>query len=412
MRKLLFTMMLCCMQMYSAIVVAATESITLQFQQANLVEVVREMAALQHLNVVVHPDTKGVMTMRVENASPAAAFDAMLASAGLSRKKMGDVWMIAPTVVIEKQLQRDAQWQALELDASPLASQLIKIRYATAKEIAALIQGKQQSLLSNRGRLRIDERTNSIYVEEAQVRLHAILQFIQQVDVPVSQVLIEARLVSIDHDYERELGVEYVETPLLQRTQDVSSRTTSYSESGKFHISVAKLAKGSVLDVKLSALERAGHAALISSPSLFAADREQATIEAGEEVPYQEVSESGGTAVTFKKAVLGLKVTPHILPNHRVLLRLQVNQDRPSSKMVLGVPTISTQQMTTSVFVESGHTVALGGIYERDLQNGENSVPFFGNLPLIGWLFKQTHHLSAKRQLFIFVTPTIVASTT
>jgi type IV pilus assembly protein PilQ len=411
MRKLFF-MIIIFLQIDGVVAMAATESITLQFQQANLVEVVREMAAMQHMNVVVHPDTKGVMTMRIEKASPAAAFDAMLATAGLSRKKMGDVWMIAPANVIEKQMQRDAQWQTLALDASPLASQLIKIHYATAKEIALLIQGKHQSLLSNRGRLQIDERTNSLYVEEAQTRLRTILQFIRQVDVPVSQVLIEARLVSIDNDYERELGVEYVETPILQKSQDVRASASAHSESGKFHISVARLAKGSTLDVKLSALERAGHAALISSPSLFAADREQATIEAGEEVPYQEVSESGGTAVTFKKAVLGLKVTPHILPDHRVLLRLQVNQDRPSSKMVLGVPTISTQQMMTSVFVESGHTVALGGIYERDLQSGENSVPFLGNLPLIGWLFKQTHHLSAKRQLFIFVTPTIVASTT
>lgn len=412
MRKIVLIVIVCELLMFANSARAASELISLQFQQANLVEVVREMAAMQHLSVVVHPDIKGVITMRIENAAPAAAFDALLVSAGLSRQKMGNVWMVAPASVLEKQWQRDAHWQSLSLEVSPLESHIIKIHYATAKEIAALIQGEHNSLLSSRGRIQVDERTNTLYVEEVQSQSNKLLQFIRRVDVPVAQVLIEARLVSIDNDYERELGVEYVETPIARGKQEARAALSTEAASGKIRISVAKLAQGSTLDVKLSALQRAGHAALISSPSLFAANREQATIEAGEEVPYQEVSESGGTAVTFKKAVLGLKVTPHILPNHRVLLRLQVNQDRPSSKMVLGVPTISTQQMVTSVFVESGHTVALGGIYEQDRQGGETSVPLLGQLPAIGWLFRQTHQMSAKRQLFIFVTPTIVATTT
>jgi type IV pilus assembly protein PilQ len=226
--------------------------------------------------------------------------------------------------------------------------------------------------------------------------------------VPVQQILIEARLASVDDDYERELGVHFdlnqggAEANVGLQTKLPKEQAKSYS------LAIAKLADGSLLDVKLTALENAGHAELISSPSLFTANQQTASIEAGEEIPYQQMSDSGGTAVVFKKAVVGLSVTPQILPGNKVLLQLKINQDRPSNKMVLGMPTISTHQMTTSVLVKNGQTIVLGGIYEANKEKGEQGVPLINRVPLLAWLFKQQNIKENKRELLIFVTPKIM----
>ena len=222
---------------------------------------------------------------------------------------------------------------------------------------------------------------------------------LRQLDAPAQQITIEARLASVDNDFERELGLDF------------SVRSTSQPDAqtaGRYSIAVAALPDGSVLDVKLAALENAGHAEIISSPSLFTSNHQSASIEAGEEVPYQEVSESGGTAVVFKKAVLGLKVTPQILPGNHVLLQLQINQDRPSSKMVLGMPVIRTRQINTSVLVKDGKTIVLGGIYETNHEEGQRRLPFLSQVPVLGWFFKEQNTLDTKRELLIFVTPRIM----
>jgi type IV pilus assembly protein PilQ len=173
-------------------------------------------------------------------------------------------------------------------------------------------------------------------------------------------------------------------------------------------LSVLKLANGSFLDMQLAALENEGHGELISSPSLFTANQQTASIESGEEIPYQEVSKSGATGIVFKKAVLSLKVTPQIMPGNHVLLQLQVNQDKPNNRMVLGVPAISTRQISTHILVKSGQTVVLGGIYETNKEKGQQRIPFLGKIPIIGWLFGQRNVSENKRELLIFVTPKII----
>jgi len=168
------------------------------------------------------------------------------------------------------------------------------------------------------------------------------------------------------------------------------------------------LADSSLLDVKLAALEQEGRGELISSPSLLTASRQTASIEAGEEIPYQEASSSGATTVVFKKAVLSLKVTPQILPDKKILLQLQINQDRPNTRVVLGVPAISTRQMITNVLIPNGHTVVLGGIYESDVDDHAEGFPFLGKIPILGWLLQEHKHRLTKRELLVFVTPKIV----
>ena len=175
-------------------------------------------------------------------------------------------------------------------------------------------------------------------------------------------------------------------------------------------VSLIKLANGKSLAVELAALEKSGHGELISSPSLLTLNQQTASIESGEEIPYQETSGSGATSVTFKKAVLSLKVTPQVMPGNQVMLQLQVNQDKPNKRMVLGVPSISTRQMNTNILVKNGETVVLGGIYESNHEREEQEIPFLGKIPLVGWLFQQQNILNNKRELLIFVTPRVIMS--
>jgi len=212
--------------------------------------------------------------------------------------------------------------------------------------------------------------------------------------VPVKQILIETRLATVDSDFERELGLHFsIQDPL-----------TAQQSAGHYSLAVARLADGALLDIKLSAMENAGRAELISNPSLFTANQQPASIEAGEEIPYQETSRNGATTTVFKKAVLSLKVTPQIMPDETVLLQLQVNQDKPSNKMVQGVPTISTRQIMTNVLIKNGQTVVLGGIYEMSSEQGEEKLP----IPLLDLLFREKNVKKRKRELLVFVTPRIM----
>lgn len=377
-----------------------TNNLTIAFQRANLSDVIQVLAKFLHLNIIVSPTVEGTVTLHLQNAMPRHAFDLLLISHGLAKWQIGNVWYIAPRDELIKRKQEEMKWQDIWNESSPLVMKTWQLKYAKADEVARLLQDEHASLMSKRGRVRVDVRTNIICVQEMEEQIKNIYQLIKRLDVPVQQISIEARLVSIDNDSERELGIDFA----IHAEEEAITNTP-----GRYSLSVAKLADGSLLDIKLAALENAGHAELISNPSLFTANQQSASIEAGEEVPYQEVSEGGGTAVTFKKAVLGLKVTPQVLPGNKVLLQLQINQDRPSNKMVQGVPTISTRQILTNVLVKNGQTIVLGGIYETNQELGEERVPFIAEVPVLGWLFKQQSRRENKRELLIFVTPKIIA---
>lgn len=349
------------------------QKISLDLEEAPLTDALQLVSSAMHHNVLLGSGITGTVTLHLNHADPKAVFDVLLMSHDLVCST-GDVWFVEP---------RSTQ----EL---PLITKILPIHYAKASEIAKMIQDdREHALLSKRGQMHADDRTHVIYVEDIPDRIATIASFIATMDKPVHQVLIEARLASVDAHSERDLGIHF--------------------GGPDKEIALGTLLHPALVDVKLSALENTGHAEIISSPSLFTADQQEATIESGEEIPYQEVSKSGATSVAFKKAVLSLKVTPHVMPNHRVMLELQVNQDRPSNRIVLGVPAIDTRQMNTTVWVKDGETIVLGGIYENDIEQHHQAVPGLIQVPLLGFLFGQQNKTMNKRELLIFVTPKILS---
>lgn len=386
--------------------VYAQSPVTLTMTNVNLADAVRLLAGYLHLNVIISRSVQGTATFNLNQAAPQTVFDLLLISHGLSKWKVGNVWLIARQDELMKRRQALAKWQEVDEASAPLLVEGWQIRYAQADQVAKLMVDGRKSILSARGSVRSDERTNQVFVQDTQERLLRVGQLIRRVDIPSQQVVVDARIVSVNSDAEKALGFEFAVQP--SGAESGMQGDSSQKSAGRYSLAVARLADGSLLDVKLAALENAGQAELISSPSLFAANQQTASIEAGEEVPYQEVSESGGTAVAFKKAVLGLRVTPQILPGNKILLKLQINQDRPDNHMVQNMPTISTRQITTSILSSSGQTIVLGGIYENSAEMGENQLPFLSNIPLLGWLFKLRMNHVGKRELLIFVTPTIV----
>jgi len=400
--------MLMIMSVSSHVVLALDSRLTLKLDHINLADAVRLVAGFLQQNVILSPNIKGTTSLQFTNASPQQAFDLLLAANGLATWQEGNTWFVASQDELIKRKESVLKWQTVWEEASPLIVRHWQIKYAKAQDIAHLLQDEHAAFLSKRGRVQVDVRTNSLFVQDVAKRIALVHQFVAHLDVPAQQISIEAKLVNIDTDCERELGINFA-TKTISSEIDKINPIKSFSESPtQYSIAVASLADGSFLDIKLSALESAGRAELISNPGLFSANLEPASIEAGEEVPYQETSESGGTAVVFKKAVLGLKVTPQVLPGKKVLLQLQINQDRPSNKMVLGMPTISTREIRTNILVKSGQTMVLGGIYEINDEAGERRLPYINRVPLIGWLFKQRHSQKNKRELLIFVTPKII----
>jgi type IV pilus assembly protein PilQ len=391
--------------LFSHPVHSANANISLDLQNINMPDAIQMIAKFLNMNVIISPSVSGEATLHLREANPTQALDLLLTSHGLTRWRIGHIWFIGPRDEMIKRQQEEVKWQEIREESSTLITQVWQIRYAKADDLARLLKDEHASLLSKRGRVRVDTRTNVICIQDIPEHLTAAHKLIRYLDMPVKQIVIETRLVSVDNDFERELGINFT---VMAQPANEDKRGMLFN-AGHYSLAAVKLADGSLLDVKLAALENAGHAELISSPSLFTANQQSASIEAGEEVPYQQVSESGGTAVVFKKAVLGLKVTPQVLPGNTVLLQLQINQDRPSNKMVLGMPTISTRQIMTNVLVKSGQTIVLGGIYETNRENGQQRVPFISQVPVIGLLFRQQHTRENKRELLIFVTPKIIA---
>lgn len=399
--RYLMMLLFLCIPLY-----ARASLLTLDLTHVELSEAIRIIAKTTGTNVVVDDNVQGTVNLHLRNESPEVALSTLLLSQGLAKWREGNVWVVGVQEDMVRRKQAFIKWQALEEAAAPLNMRVWQLHYASANDVAALIKSSRTTLLSKRGQVSFDARTNVLYVHDIGSALIKVQHLIQRVDVPVRQIAIEARLASVDSDSERELGVEFAQSNDDNQHESGAARA---NPKGKYSIAIAKLADGSQLDVKLLALERAGRAELISRPSLFTANQQTASIEAGEEVPYQEVSESGGTAIAFKRAVLGLKVTPKILPGNNVLMLLQINQDRPSNKFVLGMPTISTRQITTNVLAKNGQTIVLGGIYEVSAENGTEGLPFLSQIPVIGFLFRQKSERQTKRELLIFVTPTIVA---
>lgn len=350
-----------------------------------------------HRNIIISPAVHGKVSLHFNEITASDAYLSMLASNNLYQWKINNAWYVGTKEEFLQFTASENKQKILENETSPLITRIWQIHYAKAADVSHLVEDAKNTLISKRGGVSVDARTNILLVRDIPANMENIDKLIKRIDIPVRQVLIQANIASIDSDYEKELGINFA-----NNTDD-----SAIHEKG-FNVAVMHLPGHSYLNMQLLALEKTGHGELISSPSLFTASQQTAVIESGEEIPYQESSSSGATSVTFKKAVLSLKVTPQIMPNEQILLQLQVNQDKPSKRVVLGVPAINTRLVATNVRIRSGQTIVLGGIYEMNKEHSQEGIPYLKNIPLIGFLFRQTNYSNNKRELLIFVTPTVI----
>ncbi len=408
--------------------------ITLNFQDISVRAALQLISDFTGINIVVSDTVQGNMTLHLQDVPWDQALATILSSQGLGKRQVGNVIFIASEQELsdreKKELQNQLQVQALV----PLYSELIQINYAKAVDLAALLKNKDNSLLGLRGTVSVDERTNSLWVQDTPDKLKEIKDFISKLDVPVRQVSIESRIINIDNTFEEDLGVRWGVTgfndtsgtlnganvlagggapssiPVADRLNvDFPATPVSSAQPASVGIALAKFANNAYLDLELSALETEGHAKIISSPRLITSNQQAALIQQGTEIPYEESTSSGATSTAFKEAVLALRVTPQITPDNRLILKLQVNEDKPEAQAELGQPpAISTQEIRTQVLVDNGQTIVLGGIYEQTDQTTVTRVPFLGTLPVIGVLFRSTQIIKERTELLIFITPKIV----
>ncbi|KTC84145.1 type IV pilus secretin PilQ [Legionella brunensis] len=406
--------------------------ISLNFQDIEVKAVLQLLAEFTGINVVISDTVTGNITLSLNEVPWNQALSIILTTRSLEKRRMGNIMFIAPAEEMTKREKKIRRTQFEINNTAPLHSAFFQINYAKAADIANLLQEKEETFLSKRGRLAVDIRTNTLWIQDNPERLTAIRKLIKQFDVPVKQVLIEARIVNVTKDFTLDLGLHFdVSKPIYpdilkskQMANKVNSTGTiplgerlnidlgsaSMATSPVVGVALARLSDGILLDLELSALESEGLGEVISSPRLIATNQQPALIESGEEIPYQEATSSGATAVAFKKAVLSLKVTPQITPDNKILMDLKINQDIPSPKVFNGVPTILTKEIQTNVVVNNGRTIVLGGIYKQDKNNEVNRVPFLGELPVVGALFRNQSISTRNEELLIFITPRIISN--
>lgn len=415
--------------------------ISLNFQNISVRAVLQLIAEFTQQNIVVSDGVNGKITLHLDKVPWDEALSIILKTRGLSKRKMGEVLLIAPSDEISAREKSEMAAIEQSKELAPLLSELMQINYAKASELSDLLGNKDAKMLSERGAISVDARTNSIWLQDTAVKLAELKALIKKLDVPVSQVLIEARVVIINRDFEQDLGIRFGVTKpdslsgtlaganeIANGTSPSATATTPREAGGvptnrlnldlaavpttgtaaSIGLALAKLGHGVLLDLELSALEIEGKGEVISSPRLITANQQKATIMSGEEIPYQESSSSGATTVAFKKAVLQLEVTPQITPDNSILLDLKVNQDARGLPTATGVPIILTKQISTNVLVSNGQTVVLGGIYKQNKSQSISRVPFLGEMPFIGPLFRKKQQVIQKEELLIFITPKVI----
>ncbi len=411
------------------------ERLSLNFQNIEVRAVLQLIADFTGINMVVSDTVSGNLTLRLKNVPWDQALDIVLKTKGLGKRVSGNVMLIAPTeeIAAREKLELEASKQVVEL--APLLNETIQVNYAKASDLAALIQSKEKSFMSARGNVTIDQRTNKLLVQDTAGNVDQIIALVEELDIPIRQVLIESRIVLATNSFTRDLGVKFglssettsgsrniaTSGTIEQAAAATTGVTPTLSErlnvdlpaatsAGSIGLAIAKLPFGTLLDLELSAAQSEGKSETVSSPKVITANQQEATIESGQEIPYQEASSSGATTTSFKKAVLSLKVTPQITPDDRVIMDLAVNKDSPdfANAGINNIPPINTQSVTTQVLVDNGETVVLGGIYEQTKSKSINRVPFFGDLPLVGVLFRNKSESNDKQELLIFVTPKLL----
>ncbi|MFM5135109.1 type IV pilus secretin PilQ [Aeromonas rivipollensis] len=419
--------------------------ISLNFQDIPVRTVLQIIADFNNLNLVTTDSVSGNITLRLDGVPWEQALDIILKVRGLDKRLDNNILLVAPADEIAAREKQQLESRNQVADLAPLYTEYLQINYAKASEVAALLSSDSTKLLSPRGAVSVDERTNVLVVKDTADVIGNVKRMLDILDIPVKQVVIEARMVTIDDGFDEALGVRWgvtkndghgngtsgtiegndgsgngnlnpdgsINTNMTR--PDVADRLNVNlpvtNAAGTLAFQVARLANGTLLDLELSALEKESKAEIIASPRVTTANQKPALIEQGTEIPYVESSSSGATSVTFKKAVLSLKVTPQITPDNRVILDLTVTQDTKGETVPTGTGdavSINAQSITTQVLVNNGETLVLGGIYQQTIKSDVSKVPLLGDIPGLGYLFKKTTSENKKRELLIFVTPRIV----
>jgi type IV pilus assembly protein PilQ len=429
------------------------EKISLVFQDIEVRAVLQLLADTSGQNIVVSDSVRGSETLRLQNVPWDQALDIVMRTKGLDKRQDGNVIIVAPADEIASREKAELASRKDLQELEPLRSEFLQVNYAKAADMAALIKSTGRSLLSPRGNVSVDVRTNTLLLQDTADRLEDIRRMVATLDIPVRQVKIESRLVIVNNDFQRELGAVLgfngvqknganglvttsgsaagTDTILGSALTNLTSTgspfpvtlptganaPTRYNvnlpvSSPAGSIALGILGSDYLLDLELSAAQTETRADIISSPSVITANQKQATIMQGTEIPYQESASSGATSISFKPAVLSLEVTPQITPDNRIILDLDVKKDTIGQVVVasggVNVPSIDTQEITTQVLVSDGQTVVLGGILQTTHRIDETKVPYLGDVPILGNLFKTTTKTNDKDELLIFVTPKIL----
>lgn len=406
--------------------------ISLDFQDVPVRQVLQIIAQVNGFNLVTTDTVNGNVTISLSGVPWDQALDMILKIRGLDKRLEGNILLIAPTEELTARETQQLQSKQQVQNLAELKSANIEINYAKADEIAVILKTSDGGILSTRGNVTVDTRTNTILIRDTQESIDEARRVINALDIPVKQVLIESRMVTVRDNVDEQLGVRWgftgagdnnsvsgsiigADTAGQGVVPDIGDRLNVNlpvsSAAGSIGFQIANLLDGNILDLELSALEAENKGEIIASPRITVANQQEAYIEQGTEIPFVQATSSGATSVEFKKAVLSLKVTPHITPDNRIILNLVVTQDTRGDTVSTSTGpavAIDTQEISTQVLVENGETIVLGGIFQQVSTNDVTKVPLLGDIPYFGNLFKTTSTIEQKRELLIFVTPKII----
>lgn len=413
----------------------AGEKLSLNFQNIEVRAVLQVIADFTGLNIITSDTVTGNLTLRLKDVPWDQALDIITKSKGLTMRKTGNVILVAPAdEVAAKEKQTLEASQQIE-DLEPLRTEVYTLNYMKAESLKTLLSDSKQKILSKRGSVAIDVRTNTAFVQDTAKYLEQVQAIINKTDVPIKQVMIESRLVLADEKFGRSLGARFGvqsqatsgnNTVFIGGSLDSTSAVTTTGPGGitagtgglnsnlpvtnafgSIAFSLFRLPAGLLLNLELTALETDKRGKIVSSPRVTTASQQKAKIAQGVEIPYTEASSSGAATVSFKKAELSLEVTPQITPDDKIIMDLEVRKDSQGVNTQSG-PAINTQNVTTQVLVSNGETAVLGGIFEQAERTDYDKVPFFGDLPIIGYAFKRKITQADKTELLIFITPKIM----
>ena len=400
------------------------EKVSLNFQAIEVRTVLQLLAEFTQFNLVVSDAVQGSITLNLQEVPWDQALDLVLASKDLGKRLEGNVLLIAPAEEIAARERHELEAHNQRAELAPLRRELVQVNYAKASDIAKLFQSVThgQDGMGPRGSITVDERTNNIIALQSDEQLAELRRIVAQLDVPVRQVMIEARIVEAGVDFERHLGVRWGGTLNAGGNWSVGGTGAGAGEmSAPFvdmgvrgntsGLGIAFISNNVLLDLELSAMEKTGNGEIISQPKVVTSDKETAKILKGTEIPYQESSASGATSVSFKEASLSLEVTPQITPDNSVIMDVVVTKDEPDyMNMVNDVPPIKKNEVNAKVLVKNGETIVIGGVFSNTQSNVVDKVPFLGDLPYVGRLFRKDVVLEKKSELLVFLTPRIMSN--